>query len=112
MGELGFLWDYTLCKVYIQLLSKSLNTLSYFTQPQYHQSFNVIFENFEVSQGFNAFSESFQNNSIFYSSYIKCMEQAVFGIERITSSRYYVVNLEKCEIVFKLLESTVTVDKL
>ena len=48
---------------------------------------------------------SFQNNSIFYNSYIKCIEQGVFRIERITFSRYYVENLEKCEIVFKLLAS-------
>ena len=48
---------------------------------------------------------SFQNNSIFYNSYIRCIEQGVFKIERITFSRYYVANLEKCEIVFKLLAS-------
>ena len=47
----------------------------------------------------------FQNNSIFYNSYFKCIEQRLFRIERITFSRYYVVNLEKCEIVFKLSAS-------
>ena len=48
---------------------------------------------------------SLQKNSIFYNSYIKCIEQGVFRIERITFSRYYVVNMEKFEIVFKLLAS-------
>ena len=48
---------------------------------------------------------SSENNSIFYNSYIKCIEQGVFRIEHITVSRYYVVNLEKYEIVFKLLAS-------
>ena len=45
---------------------------------------------------------SFQNNSIFYNSYIKCTEQGVFRIERIKISKNYVV---KGEIVFKLLAS-------
>ena len=62
-------------------------------------------ETFEVSHDFNACIVSFRNNSIFYNSYIKCIEQGVFEVERITFSRYYVVNLEKCEIVIKLLES-------
>ena len=35
-------------------------------------------------------------------SLIKYIEQGVFRIERITFSRYYAVNLEKCEIVFVL----------
>ena len=48
---------------------------------------------------------SFQKNSAFYNSYFKCIEQGILGIERITFSRYYVVNLEKCEIVFKRLAS-------
>ena len=48
---------------------------------------------------------SFQKNSVFYNSYFKCIEQGVFRIERITFSRYYVVNLEEWEIVFKLLTS-------
>ena len=42
---------------------------------------------------------SFQNNSIFYN------KERLFRIERITFSRYYVVNLEKCEIGFKPLTS-------
>ena len=96
LTELNFL-----CHEVIQLLSKSLNTLSYFTQPLYHPSFSILLKILK-SRDFNA---SFQNNSIFYSSYIKCIEQGVFRIERITFSRYYVVNLEKCEIVFKLLAS-------
>ena len=54
---------------------------------------------------------SFQNNSIFYNSYFKCIEQGAFRIKRITFSRYYVVNLEKCETVFKLLESNCTSDQ-
>ena len=48
---------------------------------------------------------SFQNYSIFYNRYIKCIEQEVFRIERIIFSRYYMVNPEKCEIVFKRLAS-------
>ena len=48
---------------------------------------------------------SFQRNSVFDISYIKYIEQGVFRIERITFSRYYVVNVEMCEIVFKLLAS-------
>ena len=50
----------------------------------------------------------FQNNSIFYNSGFKCIEQRFFKIERTTFSRYYVVKLEKCEIVFKLLASIKT----
>ena len=48
---------------------------------------------------------SFQKNSVFYNRYFKCIEQEFFRIERKKFSRYYVVNLEKCEIVFKLLAS-------
>ena len=47
-----------------------------------------------------------QNNIIFYNNYIKCIEQGVFRIERKTFSRHYVLNVEKCETVFKLLAST------
>ena len=91
-----------LCK--IQLLSKSLNTLSYFTQPPYHPS--VVLLKILKSPMTSMHLVSFQNNSIFYNSYIKSIEQGVFRIKRITFSKiYYMVNLEKCEIVFKLLES-------
>ena len=89
---------------YIQLLSKSLNTLSYFTQLPYHPSFSVLLK-MSKSHMISMHIVSFQNNSIFYNSYIKFIEQGVFRIKRITFSRYYVVNLKKCEIVFKLLAS-------
>ena len=39
---------------------------------------------------------------------MKFIERRAFRIKLITFSRYYVVNLEKCEIVFKLLESNCT----
>ena len=91
-------------KLKVQLLSKSLNTILYFTQPPYHPSFSV-FSKILKSYMILMHLVSFQNNSIFYNSYIKCVEQGVFRIERLTFSRYYVANLEKCEIVFKLLAS-------
>ena len=46
---------------------------------------------------------SFQNNSVFFNSYFKCVEQEFFRIELAIFRRYYVVKLEKCEIVFKRL---------
>ena len=36
---------------------------------------------------------------------MKCFEQGLSRIDRTTFSRYYEVNLEKCEIVFKHLAS-------
>ena len=93
--------------MYLQLLSKSLNTLSYFTQPPYHPSFSVLLKILK-SHIMSMLLVSFQHNSIFYNSYIKCIEQGVFRIERITFSRYYVVNMEKFENVFKLLASNCT----
>ena len=55
---------------------------------------------------------SFQNNSLFYNSYFKCSQQGVFRIERITLSRYHVVILEKCEIVFKFLANKCSTEVL
>ena len=69
--------------MYIQLLSKSLNTLSYFTQLPYHPSFTVLLKILK-SHMISMHIVSFQNNSIFYNSYFKCIEQGVFRIERIT----------------------------
>ena len=88
----------------IQLLSKSLNALSYFTQLPYHPSFSVLLKILK-SHMISMHIVSFQENSIFDNSYIKCTERGVFRIEHMAFSRYYVVNLEKCEIVFKLLAS-------
>ena len=48
---------------------------------------------------------SCQNHSIFYNTYFNGIEQGVFRREQITFSTHYVVILEKCEIVFKLLVS-------
>ena len=47
----------------------------------------------------------FQKNFIFYNRDFKCIEQGVFRIQRVKFCRYYVLNLEKCVIVFKLLAS-------
>ena len=88
----------------VQLLSKSLNTPSYFTQLLYHSSFSVLLK-ILMSHMISIHKVYFQNNSIFCDRYFKSIEQCVFKIERITFTRYYVVNLEKWEIVFKLLES-------
>ena len=90
----------------IQLLSKSLNTLSYFTQLPYHSSFSVLLKILK-SHMISMHIVSFQHNSVFYDSYIKCIEQRLFRIERITFT-VYVVNLEKCEIVFQRLASNCT----
>ena len=83
---------------------KVINTLSHFTQPPNHPSFSVSLKILK-SHMISMHLVSFQNNSIFYNSYIKCIEQGVFRIERITFSRYDMVNLEKCEVVFKFLAS-------
>ena len=48
---------------------------------------------------------SCQNHSIFYNTYFEGIEDGVSRREQITFSTHYVVILEKCEIVFKLLTS-------
>ena len=83
---------------------QKFNTLSYFTQLPYHPSFRFLWKILK-SHIILILIVSFQKNSIFSNSYFKCIEQGVFRIERTTFSRYYVVNLEECEIVFKLLTS-------
>ena len=88
----------------VQLLAKSLNTLSYFTQLPYHPSFSVLLKILK-SHKISMHIVSFQNNSKIFNSNFKYIEQGFFRIERITFSRYYVVKLEKCEIVFKFLAS-------
>ena len=87
----------------IQLFAKGLNTLPYFTQLPYHPSFRVLFKILK-SRIISMHLVSFQNNSIFYISYFKCIGPGVFRIERI-KYRHDVVILEKCDIVFKLLAS-------
>ena len=48
---------------------------------------------------------TFQNNSVFYNSHFKWIEQGVVRIDSITNSRYYMAIFEMGEIVFKLLAS-------
>ena len=90
-----------------QLLAKSLDTHSYFTQLLYHQSFSVLLKILK-SYIFSMHIASFKNNFIFYNSDFKCIEQGFIRIERTTFSTYYLVNLEKYKIVFKLLASNCT----
>ena len=62
-------------KQYLQLFSKSLNTLSYFTQLPFHPSFSVLLKILEFHM-ISMHIISFQNNSTtFYNSYINCIEQ-------------------------------------
>ena len=88
----------------MQLLSKGWNTLLYFTQLPNHPSFSGSLKSLK-SHMISMHIVSFQNNSIFYNRYFKCVEKEVFRIERIAFSRYYVVNLEKFKIVFNLSAS-------
>ena len=94
----------------IQLLAKCVNTHSYFIQLPYHPSFSVFLK-ISKSHIISMHVVSFQNYSIFYNSFNKCIEQGVFRIERIIFSRYYVLILEKCCIkisvqqIIQLLQS-------
>ena len=54
----------------------------------------------------------FQNNFIFYNSYFKRIEQGVSRIERLIFCRYYMVIVEKFEIVFNFLASNCILDCL
>ena len=46
-----------------------------------------------------------QNNSVFFNSHFKWIEHIFFRVERKTIGRYYVLILNKCEIVFKFFAS-------
>ena len=92
----------------IELLAKSLNTLSYFTQLPYHPSFSVLLKILK-SHKISMHRVSFQKSCLFYNSCFKCIEQGVLRIKRVTFSRYYRLNLKKCEIVFKFFASNCTI---
>ena len=73
VSESILLWLLLRNILYIQLLAKSLNTLSYFTQLPYHLSFSDLLKILK-SRMISMHIVSFQKTSVFYNSYFNCIE--------------------------------------